>query len=201
MTRRPQTTRLLGGYLGVLLAMTSWSAAQTALAADSAEEAGPAAVSVAQGEARVMNFERRISRVAIADPAVADYRLISPTELYILGKQVGTTNLLLWQTDSSPITMPVDVGLNVAPLRASLAQLLPGEQDIQVSSSGHTVIVSGSVADVVVAETVVRVVQAFTTTTGKAGDTPTERLVKRSEERRVGKECCLVCRSRWSPYH
>ena len=21
------------------------------------------------------------------------------------------------------------------------------------------------------------------------------------EERRVGKECCLVCRSRWSPYH
>lgn len=177
MTRRPQTTRLLGGYLGVLLAMTSWSAAQTALAADSAEEAGPAAVSVAQGEARVMNFERRISRVAIADPAVADYRLISPTELYILGKQVGTTNLLLWQTDASPITMPVDVGLNVAPLRASLAQLLPGEQDIQVSSSGHTVIVSGSVADVVVAETVVRVVQAFTTTTGKAGDTPTERLV------------------------
>ena len=24
---------------------------------------------------------------------------------------------------------------------------------------------------------------------------------ERSEERRVGKECCLVCRSRWSPYH
>ena len=27
------------------------------------------------------------------------------------------------------------------------------------------------------------------------------RVVERSEERRVGKECCLVCRSRWSPYH
>ena len=25
--------------------------------------------------------------------------------------------------------------------------------------------------------------------------------VKRSEERRVGKECELKCRSRWSPYH
>ena len=24
---------------------------------------------------------------------------------------------------------------------------------------------------------------------------------KRSEERRVGKECNQVCRSRWSPYH
>ena len=26
-------------------------------------------------------------------------------------------------------------------------------------------------------------------------------LVKRSEERRVGKECYALCRSRWSPYH
>ena len=25
--------------------------------------------------------------------------------------------------------------------------------------------------------------------------------VRRSEERRVGKECFLLCRSRWSPYH
>ena len=24
---------------------------------------------------------------------------------------------------------------------------------------------------------------------------------KRSEERRVGKECVSLCRSRWSPYH
>ena len=30
----------------------------------------------------------------------------------------------------------------------------------------------------------------------KAGD-----VIVRSEERRVGKECQSVCRSRWSPYH
>ena len=28
-----------------------------------------------------------------------------------------------------------------------------------------------------------------------------EELGARSEERRVGKECSLTCRSRWSPYH
>src|SRR3546814_12685555 len=27
------------------------------------------------------------------------------------------------------------------------------------------------------------------------------RLSRRSEERRVGKECVSTCRSRWSPYH
>ena len=26
-------------------------------------------------------------------------------------------------------------------------------------------------------------------------------IVERSEERRVGKECTVLCRSRWSPYH
>ena len=32
-----------------------------------------------------------------------------------------------------------------------------------------------------------------------AGKTTTVRV--RSEERRVGKECASMCRSRWSPYH
>ena len=30
---------------------------------------------------------------------------------------------------------------------------------------------------------------------------PGEFVCLRSEERRVGKECQSVCRSRWSPYH
>src|SRR3546814_8692044 len=30
---------------------------------------------------------------------------------------------------------------------------------------------------------------------------PQKRRPRRSEERRVGKECVSTCRSRWSPYH
>ena len=33
------------------------------------------------------------------------------------------------------------------------------------------------------------------------GDNTKDRGTIRSEERRVGKECCTPCRSRWSPYH
>ena len=33
------------------------------------------------------------------------------------------------------------------------------------------------------------------------GYTITSVLNARSEERRVGKECLRLCRSRWSPYH
>ncbi len=34
---------------------------------------------------------------------------------------------------------------------------------------------------------------------GTGGDETS--LIERSEERRVGKECASMCRSRWSPYH
>ena len=34
-----------------------------------------------------------------------------------------------------------------------------------------------------------------------AQETQDSQLPSRSEERRVGKECATLCRSRWSPYH
>ena len=34
-----------------------------------------------------------------------------------------------------------------------------------------------------------------------AGERDPARWLARSEERRVGKECYALCRSRWSPYH
>src|SRR3546814_4230422 len=35
----------------------------------------------------------------------------------------------------------------------------------------------------------------------KSGKTAIARILDRSEERRVGKECVSTCRSRWSTYH
>ena len=45
-------------------------------------------------------------------------------------------------------------------------------------------------------DTVGRLEVAWTYRTGE-----TEPAFARSEERRVGKECSVTCRSRWSPYH
>ena len=42
----------------------------------------------------------------------------------------------------------------------------------------------------------------FSTVAGRRKHRNLERDPRaRSEERRVGKECCTPCRSRWSPYH
>ena len=37
--------------------------------------------------------------------------------------------------------------------------------------------------------------------TEQIAETQVAPIKTRSEERRVGKECALLCRSRWSPYH
>src|SRR3546814_4974827 len=43
--------------------------------------------------------------------------------------------------------------------------------------------------------------RALRSVTEKIEDQGAGALLKRSEERRVGKECVSTCRSRWSPYH
>ena len=46
-----------------------------------------------------------------------------------------------------------------------------------------------------------RVVQAADREAAITAETVRVVAMMRSEERRVGKECSAVCRSRWSPYH
>ena len=52
--------------------------------------------------------------------------------------------------------------------------------------------IDAATAKVCAAEIAARGTQAIALTTD---------VTDRSEERRVGKECCALCRSRWSPYH
>ena len=47
-------------------------------------------------QSRVVTVITPANRVSVANPEVADIVVISPTELYVLGKDLGTTNVLLW---------------------------------------------------------------------------------------------------------
>ena len=49
-------------------------------------------------------------------------------------------------------------------------------------------------------ENVYKIVSVYSILLGFAYDTG-KYVYDRSEERRVGKECMVQCRSRWSPYH
>ena len=113
---------------------------------------------LALGESQVVQLDRPVKRVAVGHPGIADFILISPQELYVLGKTPGVTNLVMWDMNGKTRHLRAQVTMNLGPLRQLIAKVLPNEKDIQLLSSGDSVILTGTVTDVMAAETVQRLV-------------------------------------------
>src|SRR3546814_1341805 len=80
--------------------------------------------------------------------------------------------------------------------RHTRCALVTGVQTCALPISGGGSVGSAAPPDVIV--------DGFTMTGGAAGSNLGANgalTIRRSEERRVGKECVSTCRSRWSPYH
>ncbi|NTU93939.1 MAG: type II and III secretion system protein family protein [Chlorobiaceae bacterium] len=113
------------------------------------------------GESRVYRFERPIKRVAVGNPEVADYIMLNSSELYLLGKKQGLTNLIIWNQNGGFTSSPLQVSRNINPIKALLKVVLPNEHDIEILSLGPAVVLDGTVSDTLAAETVYRVVKAY----------------------------------------
>lgn len=97
-------------------------------------------------------------RTGVAD---ADVMLLGPRELYVIGKRVGSMNLIL-QSDTNECTvMDVTVAMDASSLQAKFAELMPGEKNIKVAAAEDTLIVSGEVADAVKLERALTLAAAY----------------------------------------
>ncbi|MBF0586282.1 pilus assembly protein N-terminal domain-containing protein [Prosthecochloris sp. N3] len=123
--------------------------------------AAPPSYLVPAGESRVYRLDRPIERVAVGDPSVADYIILNPTELYLLGKKPGATNLIIWDKQGSFISRPLQVSRNITHIRDMLKAILPDEKDIRLFAWGQALVLSGTVSDELAAETVYRLVKAY----------------------------------------
>src|SRR5436190_11373376 len=104
-------------------------------------------------------------------PGVADVDviLLSPQEIYLLGKTVGSTNFVLVDRTGQCTVMDVIVGVDIAPLRASLTQLLPGEKNVVVTSAADSLVLTGSVADAAKLDRVLDLANAYARRAGGGG--------------------------------
>jgi pilus assembly protein CpaC len=101
------------------------------------------------------------SRVAVGNPQVADFTLVKNNELYILGKSVGATNLILWDKTGESRTVNLTVGVNLGVFADVLSRVLPNEKDIKLTSASGSIVLSGMVSDAIAADSVVNLAQAF----------------------------------------
>lgn len=112
-------------------------------------------------KSRVVSVAGPASRVSVGSPDIADIVVISPTQLYVLGKDVGTTNVLLWNSSNHLIgTISVMVQHDLEDLKRKLAQILPGEP-IEVRSAQRSIVLSGRVSDTTKMSAAVRIAETY----------------------------------------
>jgi len=109
-------------------------AARPSLAAGKDEKNGAGAASMTEDKMR---------------PGVAevDVLLLSPTEVYVLGKAIGTTNVVLLDERGQCTAFDVVVNMDTTALQTVIGQLLPNETGVRVSAAFDSVVLSGTVSD------------------------------------------------------
>jgi pilus assembly protein CpaC len=115
-------------------------------------------LSLEMGQNRLLVLSEPIARVSVADPKVADMKVITPTQLLLTARGVGSTDLTLWNKRDEPLVLALLVNRNLDALRKQLKDLFPAE-NIIVSAAGDLVVLSGEVSDMRVPERAAEVAQ------------------------------------------
>jgi pilus assembly protein CpaC len=103
------------------------------------------------GQNRLLVLSEQISRVAVADPSVADLKVVTPTQVLLTAKGPGTTDLTLWNRGDQPLVIALQVARSVEALKRQLRELFPKEK-VSVSAAGDLVVLSGEVSDLRIPE-------------------------------------------------
>ncbi len=118
-------------------------------------------LSVLLFKSRIVSLDAPIGRASVGNPDIADIVVIRPTEIYVLGKDIGTTNVFLWDRDNRSLgSLNIEVTHDLGSLKAKLHQLLP-DQNIAVHSAQRSVVLTGSVPDAVTMSAAVRLAEGY----------------------------------------
>lgn len=119
-------------------------------------------------KSRVVELPAPAKRVSIGNPDIADVLILKSSELYILGKDLGATNVLLWDQDDRLVSsIAVSVTHDIAALTSQLAQVLPGEK-IEVTSAHRNIVLSGKVTSAVKMDAALQIAKGYLEQTATA---------------------------------
>lgn len=143
-------------------------AQQSGMSQPSLRNGGNEALVVPLFKSRVVKLDEPAARVSVGSPDIADILILRATQLYVLGKDLGTTNVLLWDRNDQLIgTVAVEVTHDLESLKAKLAELLPGEA-IKVYSAQRSIVLAGSISSIGAMNTAMRVADGYLAQIGTA---------------------------------
>jgi pilus assembly protein CpaC len=125
------------------------------------EAAAPASLRLALGKSTLMQLPGPVTYRTVGNPAVLQAMLVAPQTLYLVGADVGSTNMIIEMRDGKCSVVEVQVGMDPSALQASLRTLMPEERQLQVATAGDTVVLSGTVSDALAVNRAVELASAF----------------------------------------
>ncbi len=111
------------------------------------EPRAPATVRLALGKSTLMHMPEPIVHRTTGNPNVVQAVLVAPETLYVVGADIGNTNMIIETRSGACSVVEVVVSIDPQALQASLASLMPDEKNIKVSAAGDTLVLSGTVDD------------------------------------------------------
>ena len=118
-------------------------------------------INVTMGKSNLLKLPSAASRVSVGDKDIADVILLNPKEVYLLGRKVGTTNIMLWSKTGQNTVVDVSVSLDASMLQGKLMQMLPGEKDIRASTAADSLVLSGTVSDAMKVDKAMQLAEAY----------------------------------------
>lgn len=145
-----------------------WAFSACALAA---VESGKS-VAVAQHKSAFVQLQGKAKRVSLGDPEVLDIVMIKSNQLFLIGKKLGSTNLMAWDHKGNLIeSINIEVTHDLNSLKSKLHAFLPDES-IAVHSSQNRLILSGQVSSQASMNLALRLAETFAA--GEAADKETD---------------------------
>jgi len=134
------------------------------------QAAQPGSLSLQLGKSTLMRMQEPVQARSVGNPAVLQAMLVAPDTLYVVGVDIGSSNMIVQGRSGLCNVVDVVVSMDPAALQQSLAALMPEQKNIQVSAAGDTLVISGTVDDAPTAARVMELAAAFVRRPARALD-------------------------------
>nr|WP_052420876.1 type II and III secretion system protein family protein [Paraburkholderia ferrariae] len=170
---------MAGGPMQMTISMAPAPASGAAAHAPAVPLHGPNCVGAVRGERSIVvplgksilvPIDEPVRNRTLGDPSVAQATMVSPQTLYVLGESVGTTNMIIQGRSGACEVIDVVVNADAGGLQASLAQLLPDEHDIRVSTAADNLVLMGHVSSSQAAQQAAQIATIYSVAHGQTGN-------------------------------
>jgi pilus assembly protein CpaC len=119
-------------------------------------------VTLTVGKSIILESPTVIKKFALAAPDYADVTVLSPRQIYLIGKVPGATNATLWGIDGKILAMlDIEIMPDVSRLKEKIHEMLPNEKDIKVTASHDAIVLAGTVSNTANLSQVVALANAY----------------------------------------